>query len=127
MYNSINYVMTCDEKFRNWLDSEDMLITPEKYPEPRTLTSPGMGDGAPSSDAKALASAFEETTPTGRPINDAHRCSPPQGLFYYQNILPQEWQTRLHGHYSDPNLRSPGKQWKARWYKQWQRYCSRTT
>ena len=59
MYNSINCVMNSYEKVRNWVDSEDMLITPDRYPKPRTPTSPGMGDGAPSSDAKDVASAFE--------------------------------------------------------------------
>ena len=68
MYNSIKCVMKFYEKVRNWVDPKDMLIEAEKYPEPGTPTSPGMGDGAPSSEAQDLASAFEKTTPTGRPI-----------------------------------------------------------
>ena len=58
MYNSINCLMNSYEKVHNRVKSEDMLITPEKYPEPGTGTSPGMGDGAPTSDAKDLVSAF---------------------------------------------------------------------
>ena len=117
MYNSIKCVMNSYAKVRNWVETQDMLITPEKYREPGTSNSPGMCDGAPSSAAKELASAFKETTPTGRPINDAHGHPPPQGLFYYQNVLPQEWQTRLHGEYSDRSIEwSPGKQRKVRWY-----------
>ena len=82
--------MKSSEKVRNWVDSEDMLITPEQYLEPGIPTFPGMGDGAQSSDAKDPASAFKETTPTVRPIYDAQGRSPPQGLFYYQNVLPQD-------------------------------------
>ena len=34
-----------------------------------------------------------------------------------QNVLTQEWQTRLHGHYSDPSIEwSPGKERMVRWY-----------